>query len=99
MGACTVDAILKVERIPSGDVKGMAEDGVVIGAGMAVAAACTASMLGGSVSVWGRIGSDKVGDFFYPIYLILELILLRSIESKVQKQGYHLSLLIVMVGD
>ena len=85
--------------MPSGDAKVMAEDGAVIGAGMAVAAACTASMLSGSVSVWGRIGSDKLGDFFYPIYPILELILLRSIESKVQKQGYHLSLLMVVVGD
>ena len=39
LGACTVDAILKVDHIPSGDAKIMAEDGVVIGAGMAVAAA------------------------------------------------------------
>ena len=38
LGACTVDAILKVDHIPSGDAKVMAEDGVVIGAGMAVAA-------------------------------------------------------------
>ena len=42
----------------------MAEDGVVIGAGMAVAAASTVAMLGGNVSIWGRIGSDKLGDFF-----------------------------------
>jgi sulfofructose kinase len=64
LGARTVDAILKVEKIPTGDAKVMAEDGVVIGAGMTVAAACTASMLGGNVFVWGRIGSDKLGDFF-----------------------------------
>ena len=64
LGACTVDAILKVDHIPSGDAKIMAEDGVVIGAGMAVAAASTVAMLGGNVSIWGRIGSDKLGDFF-----------------------------------
>ena len=64
LGACTVDAILKVDCIPSGDVKVMAEDGVVIGAGMAVAAACTVAMLGGNVSIWGRIGSDRLGEFF-----------------------------------
>ena len=64
LGACTVDAILKVDSIPSGDVKVMAEDGVVIGAGMAVAAACTVAMLGGNVSIWGRIGSDRLGEFF-----------------------------------
>jgi hypothetical protein len=27
LGACPVDAILKVEKIPSGDAKVMAEDG------------------------------------------------------------------------
>ena len=64
LGACTVDAILKVDHIPSGDAKVMAEDGVIIGAGMAVAAASTVAMLGGNVSIWGRIGSDKLGDFF-----------------------------------
>ena len=64
LGACTVDSILKVDCIPSGDVKVMAEDGVVIGAGMAVAAACTVAMLGGNVSIWGRIGSDRLGEFF-----------------------------------
>ena len=36
LGACTVDTILKVDRVPYGDVKVMAEDGVVIGAGMAL---------------------------------------------------------------
>ena len=36
LGACTVDAILKVDHIPSGDAKVMAEDGVIIGAEMAV---------------------------------------------------------------
>ena len=64
LGACTVDTILKVDRVPYGDVKVMAEDGVVIGAGMAVAAACTVAMLGGKVTIWGRIGADKLGDFF-----------------------------------
>ena len=64
LGACTVDAILKVDHIPFGDAKVMAEDGVVIGAGMAVAAASTVAMVGGNVSIWGRIGSDKLGDFF-----------------------------------
>ena len=64
LGACTVDTILRVNHIPTGDAKVMAEDGVVVGAGMAVAAAATASILGGSVSVWGRIGSDLLGDFF-----------------------------------
>ena len=64
LGACTVDTILKVDRIPCGDGKVMAEDGMVIGAGMAVAAACTVATLGGKVTIWGRIGSDKLGDFF-----------------------------------
>jgi sulfofructose kinase len=64
LGACVVDAIMKVDQIPAGDAKVMAEDGVVIGAGMAVAAACAAAAMGGEVSVWGRIGSDRIGDFF-----------------------------------
>ena len=64
LGACVVDAIMKVDRIPGGDAKVMAADGVVIGAGMAVAAACAAAAMGGEVSVWGRIGSDRIGDFF-----------------------------------
>ncbi len=64
LGACVVDAILKIDRIPGGDAKVLAEDGMVIGAGMAVAAACAAAAMGGAVSVWGRIGSDRIGDFF-----------------------------------
>ena len=64
LGACTVDTILKVDSVPYGAEKLMAEDGVVIGAGMAVAAACTVAMLGGKVTIWGRIGADKLGDFF-----------------------------------
>jgi sulfofructose kinase len=64
LGACVVDAIMKVDHIPGGDAKVLAEDGVVIGAGMAVAAACAAAAMGGEVSVWGRIGSDRIGDFF-----------------------------------
>jgi sulfofructose kinase len=64
LGACVVDAIMKIDRIPGGDAKVLAEDGVVIGAGMAVAAACAAAAMGGDVSVWGRIGSDRIGDFF-----------------------------------
>ena len=50
LGACTVDAILKVDHIPSGDAKIMAEDGVVIGAGMAVAAA-SASLMASAFSM------------------------------------------------
>ncbi|MBH68227.1 MAG: ribokinase [Rhodospirillaceae bacterium] len=64
LGACTVDVILSVETIPSLDAKVMAQDGVVVGAGMAVAAAATAAVLGGIVSIWGRIGDDLLGDFF-----------------------------------
>lgn len=64
LGACVVDAIMKVDHIPGGDAKVMAEDGVVIGAGMAVAAACAAAAMGAEVAVWGRIGSDRIGDFF-----------------------------------
>ena len=64
LGACVVDAIMKVDHIPGSDAKVLAEDGVVIGAGMAVAAACAAAAMGGEVAVWGRIGSDRIGDFF-----------------------------------
>ena len=64
LGACVVDAIMKIDRFPGGDAKVLAEDGVMIGAGMAVAAACAAAAMGGDVSVWGRIGADRVGDFF-----------------------------------
>ncbi|MDA0342462.1 MAG: carbohydrate kinase family protein, partial [Proteobacteria bacterium] len=64
LGACVVDAILRVDRVPAGDAKVMAEDGVVIGAGMAVAAACAVAAMGGEVAVWGRIGTDRIGDFF-----------------------------------
>lgn len=64
LGACVVDTILKVPKLSAGDAKIMAQDGVVIGAGMAVAAAATTVALGGDVKVWGRIGNDSVGDFF-----------------------------------
>lgn len=64
LGACVVDAIMKVDHIPGGDAKVLAEDGVVIGAGMAVAAACAAAAMGAEVAVWGRIGGDRIGDFF-----------------------------------
>lgn len=64
LGACVVDVIMKVEHIPGGDAKALASDGMVIGAGMAVAAACAAAAMGGDVSIWGRIGSDRIGDFF-----------------------------------
>jgi sulfofructose kinase len=64
LGACVVDAILRVDWVPAGDAKVMAEDGVVIGAGMAVAAACAVAAMGGEVAVWGRIGTDRIGDFF-----------------------------------
>lgn len=64
LGACVVDAILRVQAVPAGDAKVLAEDGVVIGAGMAVAAACAAAAMGGEVAVWGRIGGDRLGDFF-----------------------------------
>ncbi|MDG2287046.1 MAG: PfkB family carbohydrate kinase [Alphaproteobacteria bacterium] len=64
LGACVVDAIMRVDKVPAGDAKVLAEDGMVIGAGMAVAAACAAAAMGGDVSVWGRIGGDRIGDFF-----------------------------------
>jgi len=64
LGACTVDVILKVDDVPTFDAKVIAEDGVVVGQGMAVAAACTAAAMGGDVSVWGRVGADRIGDFF-----------------------------------
>ena len=64
LGACTVDVILKVTDVPAFDAKVMAEDGIVVGQGMAVSAACSAAALGGDVAVWGRIGSDRIGDFF-----------------------------------
>jgi sulfofructose kinase len=31
---------------------------------MAVAAACAAAAMGATVSIWGRIGADRLGDFF-----------------------------------
>ncbi|MBM86062.1 MAG: ribokinase [Rhodospirillaceae bacterium] len=64
LGACTVDVILKVPDVPVFDAKVIAEDGTVVGQGMAVTAACSAAALGGDVAVWGRIGSDRIGDFF-----------------------------------
>ena len=64
LGACVVDTILKVPVLSTGDEKIMAQDGTMIGAGMAVAAAATTVSLGGSVKLWGRIGDDTPGDFF-----------------------------------
>ena len=59
-----VDTILKVPVLSTCDEKIMAQDGTMIGAGMAVAAAATTVSLGGSVKLWGRIGHDTPGDFF-----------------------------------
>ncbi len=64
LGACTVDIVLKVDGVPSFDAKVMAEKGVALGAGMAVSAACAAAAMGAEVQVWGRMGADRIGDFF-----------------------------------
>ena len=53
LGACVVDTILKVPVLSTCDEKIMAQDGTMIGAGMAVPAAATTVSLGGSVKLWG----------------------------------------------
>ncbi len=62
VGALTLDSIFKLDALPEGPGKFLAQDAVQIAAGMAASAATAAARLGGGVSLWASVGSDALAD-------------------------------------
>ncbi|HEX6980133.1 MAG TPA: PfkB family carbohydrate kinase [Alphaproteobacteria bacterium] len=61
LGHATLDAIYRVDAIPTAPIKVPAFDFAQSVGGMAAAAAVAAARLGARVHFWGRVGDDDVG--------------------------------------
>jgi sulfofructose kinase len=64
LGGAILDSIYKVDRIPGTGIKLLPSDARQLASGMATSAAIAIARLGGSVSLWARVGDDVVGQQF-----------------------------------
>lgn len=61
LGMSALDAIYRVDRIPSEPTKVLATDFIESGGGMAANASVAIARLGGRAHYWGRVGDDQLG--------------------------------------
>ncbi|BBM89296.1 hypothetical protein COTS27_00993 [Spirochaetota bacterium] len=61
VGLTTKDSIFYLKKFPGGEGKYLAADFVSCGGGPAATAATTITRLGGSASLWSRVGDDLIG--------------------------------------
>jgi sulfofructose kinase len=62
IGLATLDTVVRVERVPTGDERMLAHELVVAGGGPAATAAVTLARLGVATAFVGAVGNDDAGD-------------------------------------